>query len=108
MRIAGLIAAVALSTGCAGVTVGEVGLGHEFSQYTPWNKGSEHEWRGDGPSVTLRLRRISSDGHYYCEYEHVSNLTSGWPFNGKDESWLDQASCGIRFDLNKLVEAARQ
>lgn len=104
--ISTLLFAVALGLllgGCAGVTVGEVGLGQDVTKHTPWTDG-HGGWKGDGPVVTFRVRRISEDGVRYCEVAHTSNLASGWPFNDREETYLDAVSCGLRVNLTQVVD----
>jgi hypothetical protein len=99
------VALCLLLAGCTGITVGEVGLGQDVTKYAPWTDGQGGGWKGDGPVVTFRVRRISEDGVRYCEVAHTSNLASGWPFNDREETYLDAVSCGLRINLSEVADS---
>ena len=79
--------AVLLLSGCAGYNVAEVSLGQDL--------GITQSWRGDGPLVQVRVRRISDDSFRFCEAGHISSAGSGWPVNDRSETTLDYFSCGL-------------
>jgi hypothetical protein len=52
---------------------------------------------GSGPTAILRVRQ-DVGSHGWCEYEHISRITVGAPFNDdRDEGVVDQVACGVRF-----------
>jgi hypothetical protein len=74
-------------TGCQSMRV-EVGAGYGTAF------GNEREWEGKQPSVLLRVRGDITES-VGCEYQHVSNLLSGPPFNNDIESSLDFFGCTV-------------
>lgn len=52
---------------------------------------------GHGPTATIRIKQRITN-RTWCEFEHVSYLTSGVPFGERtEEDALNQVGCGIRF-----------
>jgi hypothetical protein len=100
LKVLLLIVAAALS-GCAGTTVYEGAVGAKVTQYMPWSRG--HGGGFDGPNDTVRLsvRREDERGRTFCGLTHVSHMSAGWPFNNRDEDWLDIFECGVRFAPNR-------
>lgn len=89
------IALAALLAGCAGTARVDVGLGYADT----WDNKA-YQWEGDNPAFLLRVSdRFGRDDRYGCEYQHVSGLTSGWPFNEEPESSLDFVGCTMAFKL---------
>jgi len=79
----------------AGCTSAEIAGGPRVKPIT----GGGSNWQGDGPVVDIALRREGD--RTFCEYRHTSNLASGWPFNGSQETTLDRLTCGVRFNLER-------
>ena len=53
---------------------------------------------GDGPVGIFRIRQ-DFNRMLWCEYQHVSFLTEGAPFNDRYEDTLDAVGCGLRVRL---------
>lgn len=51
---------------------------------------------GRGPTATLRVQHYVND-RVVCEYEHISHIRDGEPFNNRDEDTLDHVGCGFEF-----------
>jgi hypothetical protein len=57
---------------------------------------------GDGGIAKFQIRNeraLTKSITGYCELMHVSNYGSGWPFNDRDEAWVDAHGCGINIKL---------
>ena len=57
--------------------------------------GDPSEFIGDDPTGTVRIKQPVSD-RAFIEYEHVSHIFDGWPFNNDAEDQLDQINFGIK------------
>jgi len=58
-----------------------------------------NNWLGDGPIVEIGIRKEWDP--WFCQYAHTSNLGSGWPVNGDQETTLDRVTCGRSFSLGE-------
>ena len=72
-----------------GCTSAEMSMGPRINPIV----GGGSQWKGSGPIVDIAFRREGESK--FCEYRHTSNLLSGWPFNGDDETTLDRVTCGV-------------
>lgn len=97
MRLIGLLMLVMVA-GCASpvpyfdVSAGAAFMGTRDTDETPFV--------GEGPIVRMAvgLERDYSDRLTgYCEYQHLSNLLSGRPFNDHEETTVNTAGCGVRY-----------
>lgn len=55
---------------------------------------------GNGPVGIFRIRQ-DFNRLVWCEYQHVSFITEGVPFNDDPEDTLDALGCGVRLQLWK-------
>lgn len=53
---------------------------------------------GNGPVIMFGVRQEITPATY-CEYQHISQLKHGWPFNDDQETTFDLVGCGVSFDL---------
>jgi len=79
------------ATGCSPVV--ELAVGHKIGNGT-FNSSEG----GDNPTFTGRIRQDLSK-HLFVEYEHISHIKNGKPFNDEPELYVDQLNVGVRFGL---------
>lgn len=58
---------------------------------------------GRGPTATLRVQHYVND-RVVCEYEHISHIRDGEPFNNRDEDTLDHVGCGFVFGGRRQLQ----
>ena len=80
-----------LLTGCAGHQVVEVGAYQHIKPLV-----GENTWEtGGSPIAVFKVRHEMERGA--CEYMHVSNWMTGFPFNDEHESTVDMVGCAYRW-----------
>ena len=87
-----ILAAIGLQWGCAGLHA-DLSAGPQIDPIV----GGDSNWLGSGPVFELAIRKET--GPWFCQYAHTSNLGSGWPVNGDQETTLDRVTCGRSFAL---------
>jgi hypothetical protein len=83
MKAPAAVAVALITCGCSPVF--EIGVGVAPSKGFP----------GGGPVFVGRVQQDIGK-HGYCEYEHVSRIGEGRPFNDDREGVLDVVACGVR------------
>lgn len=84
---------VILLAGCANTYL-DVSTGPQIKPVI----GGNSNWQGSGPVFELGVRKHWDA--WFCQYAHTSNLGSGWPMNGDQETTLDRVTCGRSFRLD--------
>jgi len=84
-------------TCCACSPVIDLAVGHKVGSSTFADYG------GDNPTLTLRVRQ-DMKWNTFVEYEHISHLKNGEPFNDDPELYVDQVNFGIRFKTWDITE----
>lgn len=82
-------------TGCVHTTtVYEVSVGYNVGSSTPWGSNAS-DFAGPREVASFSVDREHTSG-VFCGYQHISHLTSGRPFNQREEDVLDWIKCGYR------------